>query len=92
MDADYGHWQGVTSTAKLSCVTTQVPEKWRLPQLFGISSLLGFVAVASSILLLYFGLAACSEDSTFSNLNIVRTVTADRSDIGLPCLVIAEKL
>jgi hypothetical protein len=58
-------------------IASKRPELWRLPEVFLVSTLLGTVAVVSSILLLYMGLSANSvdkngmPDSVFHSLNVV---------------------
>ena len=42
------------------------PERWNLPILFAVATWLGFVAVASSMLLLHWGLDSHSEESTMA--------------------------
>jgi H+-transporting ATPase len=41
------------------------PESWRLYEVYGVATVLGAVAVASSVMLLYFGLHSHAEDSVF---------------------------
>jgi H+-transporting ATPase len=41
------------------------PESWRLYEVYGVASVLGAVAVSSSVMLLYFGLHSHAEDSVF---------------------------
>ena len=49
---------------------SQRPEKWYMGQLFAISIALGFVACASSLLLLYWALSSGNPNSTFASLGL----------------------
>ena len=54
----------IISIAYDTVVASPRPEHWRLPEVFIISTLLGIVAVASSIFLLYCGLTANASTDT----------------------------
>jgi H+-transporting ATPase len=69
----------IISIAYDTVVASPRPEHWRLPEVFIISSLLGIVAVASSIFLLYCGLTANAstdtEPSIFKKVGLVALPT-----------------
>lgn len=61
----------IISIAYDTVVASPRPEHWRLPEVFLVSTLLGAVAVASSIFLLYCGLTANAEHSIFQRTGLV---------------------
>ena len=67
--------QCIISIAYDTVVASPRPELWRLPEVFLVSTLLGLVAVASSIFLLYCGLSANQPGSYFEQYGIVSLPT-----------------
>lgn len=61
----------IISIAYDTVVASPRPEHWRLPEVFLVSTLLGTVAVASSIFLLWCGLTANSNNSIFHKIGLV---------------------
>jgi hypothetical protein len=61
----------IISIAYDTVVASPRPEHWRLPEVFLVSTLLGTVAVASSIFLLWCGLTANSNNSIFHKVGLV---------------------
>ena len=61
----------IISIAYDTVVASPKPEHWRLPEVFLVSTLLGIVAVISSIFLLYCGLTANTHDSIFMKTGLV---------------------
>jgi len=60
----------IISIAYDSVLPSPRPEHWRLPEVYIVATLLGCVAVISSILLLHWGLSANTHNSTLSSLGL----------------------
>ena len=60
----------IISIAYDNVVASKKPENWNLPRIYWISTTLGLVAVASSLVLLYWGLDSWSSDGVLASYGI----------------------